>query len=286
MYKSETTNNSTGERFYVDKDNVKYVSTTTLIGYYEDKSGLQAWYNRLGEEEANKVRDASADRGKQVHSYVEDYLKDKLATFDISNFEDVGTEHQIIDMFNQPMSSKIIELGERAVNNFYRHTVPVRMEEVVFFSDSVARFAGRYDQLLYIPENKFCLANSFDTIPEGNYLVDLKTKNKMPRFDKADYLIKYLLQGSAYVQALKEIEGISVKGFILVFVTSRKCRMMYIDAARLSFYWNHFYNMMLDYYKIKPLDYTWSDIIREANSTYDFTTLDMMDYIPEEIYVV
>jgi hypothetical protein len=65
-------------RLYIDSEDKLYISTTSLLSIYEDKTGLNAWIAKLGEEEAIKQRDEAANRGTLAHLDIEDFLENGL----------------------------------------------------------------------------------------------------------------------------------------------------------------------------------------------------------------
>lgn len=54
-------------------------SITTVLSILTEEA-IQAWRNRVGEEEANRVSGRAASRGTKVHSIIEDYLYGKDTT--------------------------------------------------------------------------------------------------------------------------------------------------------------------------------------------------------------
>ena len=60
-----------GRRFY-DCNGVKLPSVTTILsGTKEDNDGIKKWIERVGEEEANRIRMEAAARGTTVHHILE-----------------------------------------------------------------------------------------------------------------------------------------------------------------------------------------------------------------------
>jgi hypothetical protein len=50
-----------------------FPSVTTVLGGTSDKSGLDAWKSRVGEEEANRISTMSMNRGTVMHRLIELY---------------------------------------------------------------------------------------------------------------------------------------------------------------------------------------------------------------------
>mgnify|MGYP000701398995 CR=1 FL=1 len=61
------------KRFYVTPDGHKYPSITTVLSG-RAKEGINAWRNKVGEAQANKIMRAAASRGTAVHELAENYL--------------------------------------------------------------------------------------------------------------------------------------------------------------------------------------------------------------------
>lgn len=268
VYKSERLDDS-GGRYYLDHEDKEYISITTLLSKYEDKSGLQMWTNKIGEEEAIRIRNEAALRGKNTHSEVEAFFNTKHTG--IAGVAEYGRHAQA------------------AIEKFYSKVQPVREEGVLLFEPyKNVRVAGRFDQLLHIPENTFRYCDSQDYVLPGNVIVDLKTKDKQPRLDKLDYIVKHLMQISAYAKMLNAAEGIDIKGGCIVFAVALKtkacCKILHIDREAIDFYWKFVYNMLLDFYSIQPIKQTWKEIVQEASCTYDFVNDCFIDYTPREIY--
>lgn len=68
---AETTENG---RFYTTPGGKKYPSVTTVLGAGSDKSWLDKWKARVGEEEAAKILAQAGRRGTAVHDLAEKYL--------------------------------------------------------------------------------------------------------------------------------------------------------------------------------------------------------------------
>jgi hypothetical protein len=183
-YKTEETDTTTGERFYIDDDDIRYISTTTLLSLYEDKEVINNWKVNVGQDEAERIRDEASNNGKLIHSEIEEYSSNP----GIACFEHYSKYAQI------------------AINSFYGKVKILSSEEPIFFScnyKTKLRFAGRYDSLVHIKHSTFQIGNGYYWLPEGNYLVDLKTKFKyktggrtkggnIPRVDTAQMILKNL----------------------------------------------------------------------------------------------
>lgn len=272
QYGSENTSTG-GSRVYLDTEGREYVSITTLLSKYEDKTILNNWVNRVGEEQADVVREDACERGKLAHSSIEAYFQQNTISLPL------------------PLDSHILDnrFARVAIDTFYSKVEPIQEEGVVFGEPYPgARLAGRFDQLLHIPDKTFRFVHDNEYVKPKNVIVDLKTKVKSPRLDKLDFILKHLLQISAYATLLNSSQSFNISGGCIVYAVALKtkevCKVLHIDKECIDFYWKHVYDMLLDYYGIQPMKKTWKDIIREAGCSYDFVSDSFVDYEPKEIY--
>ena len=70
------TENHNGKRHYVTPEGELYPSITTVLGELS-KAAIQAWRERVGEEEANKISGKASRRGTSVHLSVNPISKTK-----------------------------------------------------------------------------------------------------------------------------------------------------------------------------------------------------------------
>lgn len=253
-----------GTRIYV-KDKKNYVSITTLLSRYEDKTTLNSWKQRIGLEEANRISSEAASRGTITHGQIENFY---------------GFNPENIAPYNP--------YANIAIEKFYSKVTAIDLESVVFYEhESGARVAGRYDQLLEIQENTFQYKESDTFVPGGLVIADLKTKDKQPRLDKIDYIFKHLLQISAYAKILEQTEGKAITGACIIYAIKLKtkecCRVFYLNKEKIDFYWLCVQNILLDFFKKQSLTHTWKEMIALANCTFDLKTDMFIDYLPREI---
>jgi len=64
----------TGKRLYA-VDGTKLPSVTTILGATKDQSALDAWKKRVGEEEANRIKNEAALIGTEMHLVIEKYIQ-------------------------------------------------------------------------------------------------------------------------------------------------------------------------------------------------------------------
>lgn len=260
QYSKEETASS-GFRLYYDTTNTDYISSTSLLKLYECSKHLDAWKQRLGEEEANKVTQAAIQRGIEAHTTVENYQKDGI----------INTSD---------------EYGSKAIESFLQYVNILYVEEPVFFQkkvkDITVRYAGRFDQIIEIPKKTFAIKREATEV-YGTCLLDLKTKDKLPRYDKPDFIFKNCMQLASYYNALRE-SPIDLTGAVILYSTKKRSLILYLNKECLEFYWKCFKCLLLDYYYVKPLKYTWSDLCCKAELTFDRKTNTFTSYLPNVLY--
>ena len=164
-------------RFYVTPEGKKYPSVTAVLGKMTDKSGLEAWRKRVGEEEAARVSARASTRGTKVHTMCENYV--------LGSDIDTSMPHNMM-MFNQ-----IKKVLDEKVDM-------VRATECMLFSDHLK------------------LAGSCDLIADYDgrlSIIDYKTSAKLKR---KDWIEDYFLQTSLYSYMLWEMTGILVKDIVII----------------------------------------------------------------------
>lgn len=258
----EITNND--QRYYYDTDLNKYISCTTLLSLYEDKTGLDTWRSKYGEEYCNQYTLDRINEGKHTHSNIERYLADP----------NIHPEDEEINLDLRSI---------HAINTFYSKVEPISQEETILYREEDVGFAGTYDQLVYIPDNTFYYKDSLDTLKGGYALADLKTKKRMKDFANPVYSMKHWIQGSAYWHGLEQTTGIKIDHFIVVYTTTRKCKLYCIDRESKDFYWNYF-KELLDYHHGKVPEYTgWDDMLKDSEFNYNFETDTSQSYVALEM---
>ena len=62
-----------GRRYLVDENNI-LPSVTTIISKMQDTSHLTQWVNRVGSEEAERIRDEASSLGSEIHKNLENFI--------------------------------------------------------------------------------------------------------------------------------------------------------------------------------------------------------------------
>ena len=164
-------------RFYETPEGNRYPSVTAVLGKMTDKTALEAWKKRVGEDEAARVSVRASTRGTKVHTMCENYV--------LGHDVDMSMPHNMM-MFNQ-----IKKVLDEKVDM-------VRATECTLFSDHLK------------------LAGSCDLIADYDgrlSIIDYKTSAKLKR---KDWIEGYFLQASLYSYMLWEMTGILVKDIVII----------------------------------------------------------------------
>ena len=167
-----------GKRFYkkINSDAISnYISITTVTSHY-NKEKFKSWRERVGEEEANRIKKAATTRGTQMHSLVEHYL---------------GNE-------NLPKSAPLPKL-----------LFDVAKPELNKINNIYALEKSLYSKVLGV-------AGTVDCIAEYNKelaIIDFKTSKKPKPRERIEH---YFVQAAAYGCMLYELTGIPVKKLVII----------------------------------------------------------------------
>jgi hypothetical protein len=292
-YKGEVTEEN-GKRQYESVCGLKAASTTTVLSAYEDKDFLEVWkQKKIAEgENPDDISEESARVGSRSHEYIESYLIDGV--------------YPLGNLVEQKLACV-------AIDNFYSHVDPEnsQCEQPLFYDGRLQKnpepfvLAGRYDNLVKIPDNTFKIVKTGEILPEKFVICDLKTKRSydklkkggvklksLPRMDSCDFMFKNCLQASFYAAALtlgtdfNEKYGAGITGAILVYVNEERSRLAYISHSDLNYYWKIFKNILRDFYGIKPLEKSWKQLIQESNWRPDYVNGGYTNNIPKEIELI
>lgn len=165
-------------RTYTTSDGKKYPSVTTVLKM-QDKTALEKWRKRVGEDEANRVTTQASIRGEAVHKLAEDYLNNE------PNWKR-GAMPSNLFSFNQ-----IKPILDKHVDN-------IMFQEAPLYSHYL-RTAGRVD-----------LIAEWD---KERAIIDFKTSLR-PK--KLEHVHGYFMQESVYAVAFEERTGIPITKLVTV----------------------------------------------------------------------
>lgn len=182
-----------GKRYY-GVDGIYVPSVTTVLGSTSDKSSLEEWKKRVGEEEAARISKEATDNGTLVHKLCEDFLE-------FGKLEKSGSNKADI------MFGNIKVVLKKNLTEWYGQEIALHSKNFLI--------AGRTD-LLGFWKGKMSI-------------IDYKTNNKqLPKLD--DHILDYKLQCAAYSLILKEI-GYDFSQGVLLITSLYGCQEIIFDLT-------------------------------------------------------
>lgn len=168
---------SDGSRFYKTKSGI-FPSITAILGATSDKTALNEWIKKVGEEEAKKIGRRATTRGTKNHALWESYLKnEEIPEIKIPSLKE--SFNQLTPIFDERISV-------------------VRALEKPLYSETL-RVAGTVD----------CVAE-FDGIPS---IIDFKTSsNPKPK----EWITNYFVQACAYSIMVEEMYGLEIPQIVIL----------------------------------------------------------------------
>jgi hypothetical protein len=167
-------------RRYVCGDQ-KLPSVTTILGETkEDKESLLKWVERVGQAEADRIRDDAAQVGTYMHLVIEEMLADRPLP--------VPTDWQMIQGYS---------MGYKLIHTYFKYLNEVWGSEVMLYYPD--KYAGTTD-LVGVYRDKPCI-------------VDFKQSNKPKR---RQWIEDYFCQLAAYALAHNELHGTDIDHAIIL----------------------------------------------------------------------
>ena len=177
----QITDSDSGKRIY-DIVGYRLPSVTTILGQTKNQQFLKDWKSRVGEAEAERIKNLSSKRGTSMHKFLE------------SHIEGVGYDDLTgIGQEAMPMAQKIIEEGLLPIEEYYG-------SEVTLYYPGL--YAGSTDLV--------CNHNGLDTI------IDFKQSNR-PK--KVEWIEDYYLQIAAYCMAHDYVYKSQIRQGIIMICT-------------------------------------------------------------------
>ncbi len=103
----QITDEESGSRIY-DFNGSRLPSVTTILGKTKNQQFLKDWKAKVGEQEAERIKTLSSNRGTAMHKFLEHYI--------------LGTGYDDLTELGQtakPMAEKVIEMGLAPVEEWY-----------------------------------------------------------------------------------------------------------------------------------------------------------------------
>ena len=213
-YVTGTRHDDHGTRTY-DVNGSRLPSVTTILGATKDQQFLKEWKAKVGEAEADRIKNLSSRRGTAMHKFLEHYI--------------LGTGYDDLTELGQKakaMAKKVIDIGLTPVEEYYG-------SEVTLYYPGL--YAGSTDLV--------CVHNGKDSI------VDFKQSNRPKR---EDWIDDYKMQIAAYAMAHDYVHNSKIEqGIIMVCTPDLYYQEFVVSGAELR-QWKHKFLKRLDmYYDLK-----------------------------------
>ena len=195
-----------------------YPSITNLLYQIISKAGIEKWKASVGEEKAQKISTKASRRGTRIHGYIEKYLEG-----DKNYFHKAAPDHMEL------VNLAIPQINEKIDN--------IRGIEMGMWSNGL-KVAGTSD-LVADYEGELAI-------------IDWKTATYIK---KEEYLLSYILQGTAYCMMLYEMYGLLPKKIVI-------CSLIRFDPMKYNPLLDQ--DIYIDWKVYNPLDY-----IRQLKSVCD-----------------
>jgi hypothetical protein len=192
----------------------KVPSVTTILNATqspEKKASLDAWRERVGHQEAQRVMIDASTRGTEMHYVLEQYINGK-GYFNLSK---KGAQARL-------MAHRLIEDGLGPLTKVFGSEVNLAYED---------QWAGSTD-----------LVAIYDGKPS---IIDFKQSNKPKR---EEYIIDYYYQIAAYSLAHKKQHGEILQGFIAICTKDLLFQGFKMDQSKLSEYEDKWFKRVEQYY--------------------------------------
>ena len=217
-YKKELIQDNSGPgRVYHSPDGT-FPSITNLLYEMVSKKGIQEWEEKIGKDKAKKISTRASIRGTRIHGYIEKYLAGDEKYLHEAPPDHMELVNLVIPQINEKIDNiRGIELGMWS-NGL----------KVAGTSDLVADYEGE-------------LA-----------IIDWNTSTYIK---KEEYLLSYILQGTAYCRMLYEMYGLLPKKIVI-------CSLIRFDPMKYNPFMD--LDIYIDWKVYNPLDY-----IRRLKSVCD-----------------
>lgn len=164
-----------------------YPSITTILGATANTYYLDVWKKRVGEEEAERIRSAAADRGTIVHEYLEQYWSQQnIYTNLLKETSDV-----------QHLTNNLIKATQKNVTEVYA-------QELALWNKHIG-YAGRVD-MVGAWRGEDCIID-FKTSRKKKYLSNIKD---------------YYLQVAGYAEAFNILFGTNIEKLVILIAVEDK----------------------------------------------------------------
>jgi len=208
----QITDHESGTRVY-DISGTRLPSVTTVLSATKNQQFLKDWKAKVGEQEAERIKNISSKRGTAMHKFLESHIQGV-------GYDDLTELGQAA----KPMAQKIIEVGLTPISEYYGSEVMLHYPGL---------YAGSTDLV--------CLHNDMETI------VDFKQSNR-PK--KEEWIEDYKLQCAAYALAHDYVYRSTIKQCVIMICTPdlyyQEFKIQGVDLKNYKHKWLKRLNMYHD----------------------------------------
>ena len=215
-YPKSTKSFISGSRHY-DVNREKLPSVTAILSATaseEKKAALKAWKEKVGHQEAEKIKKEASSRGSSMHSFIEQYL--------------LGHQNmQLIEENNQAkkMAQEIIDNG---------------------LNDKLTEIWGA-EATLHYPKKYAGTADCIGVYQGQESILDFKQSNK-PKIEQ--FIEDYFLQLSGYILAHNKVYSTRItQGVVLICTVDNLFQSFKIENEKLIKYEKKFLEKVNQYYE-------------------------------------
>ena len=213
-YKYHQVQRSDGKERTYDVKGIRLPSVTTILSRTKDQGFIRRWRAKVGEAQAEVIKNLASKRGTSMHKFIEAYILGK-------GYEDLTSLGQQA----KTMAHKVIEMGLTPVEEYYG-------SEVTLYYPGL--YAGTTDLI--------CRHNDMDTI------VDFKQANSPKR---KEWIDDYYMQIAAYAMAHDYIHGSMIQqGIIMVCTPDLYLQEFRFQGVELRQWKHKFLKRLNEYYEI------------------------------------
>lgn len=219
-----------------------YPSVTSVLGETSDKTGLDAWRNRIGHEKAERIGKDATDRGTVMHRLCELYLNLPTSMKEADRLEETLSLARLDDEIEQ-FDNRAKIVGGMLFYNYiksgsFNEIKQVIAQEKFLWTSRDGGFAGTLDNLSVL-------------INEETGIVDFKTARK-PKDEK--WIEDYKRQVSAYSVAVWDRLGIKVNTCRIWISNEQSISPQHfrMSSSEMRDYYFSFREKLAEFYKKNP----------------------------------
>ena len=214
-YPKSTRSIVNGSRHY-NLDGSNLPSVTSILKATqseEDKAAIEAWKERVGHKEAEKIKNEASSRGSSMHSYIEQFLLGKF-NLDLLD-EENKSKKMAVEIIDNGLKNKLTEIWGAEATVYYP-----------------GKYAGTAD----------CIG-----VYEGKEtILDFKQSNKPKR---REWIADYFMQLAAYAMAHNHVYNTKItQGVILMCTKDNLFQKFVVDGKEFIKFQHDFLRKVDQYY--------------------------------------